>query len=68
MRRKFMLHKSNLNFPKVRFTYIKLTQNFGKQCVPNFILHKFAAMQISQHTYLKEKRDTNVNGNFTKKD
>ena len=43
-------------------------QNFWKQCVPNFILHKFAAMQTSQHTYLKEKTEINVNGNFIKKD
>ena len=38
-----------MNFPKVRVTYIKSAQNFQKQCVPNFILHKFAAIQTSQH-------------------
>ena len=49
MQRKFTLHKINLNFPKVRVTYIKFTQNFRKQCVPNFILCEFAAIQTSQH-------------------
>ena len=43
-----MLHKINRNFPKVRFTYIKLTQN----------------LQTSQHTYLKKKTEINGNGNF----
>ena len=48
--RKFTLHKINVNFPKVRVTvYIKFTQNFQKQCMPNFILCKFAAIQTSQH-------------------
>ena len=42
-----MLHKINANFSKVRFTYIKLTQNFRKQCAPNFVLHEFAAIQTS---------------------
>ena len=37
-RRKFTLNKINANFPKVRFTYIKLTRNFRKQRAPNFIL------------------------------
>ena len=35
---KFTLHKINANFPKVRFTCIKLTRNFQKQRAPNFIL------------------------------
>ena len=30
-------------------------QNFQKQFVPNYILLKFAAIQTSQRTYLKEK-------------
>ena len=38
--KKFTLHKINANFPKVRFTYIKLTRNFRKQYAPNFILRK----------------------------
>ena len=50
------LLKINANFPKVRFTYIKLKRNVRKQCAPNCILHEFAAsMQTSQHTYRKEK-------------
>ena len=49
MRRKFMLHKINTNFPKARFTYITLAQKFRKQCPPNSILHEFAAIQTSQH-------------------
>ena len=47
-----MLHKINANFPTVRFTYIKLTQNFQKQCEPNFILREFAVIQTSQRTYI----------------
>ena len=50
-----MLHKINASFPKVTFTNIKLTRNFRKRCVPNFILREFAAIQTSQHTYLKKK-------------
>ena len=41
---------------KVRFTYIKLTSNFRKQCAPNLILREFASMQTSQHTHLREKQ------------
>ena len=46
--RQFTLHIINVNFPKVRVTYIKFTQNFRKQCVPNFILCEFAAAQTTQ--------------------
>ena len=31
------------------FTCIKLTQNFRKQCAPNFTSHEFAAIQASQN-------------------
>ena len=55
-RRKFTLNKINVNFPKVRFTYIKLTRNFRKQCAPNFILREFATIQASQRTYLKKAK------------
>ena len=44
MLRELTLHKINANFPKVRFTYIILTQNFLKQCAPNFILREFLAI------------------------
>ena len=54
----FTLHKINANFPKVRFTYIELTRHFRKQCAPNFIVREFAAIQTSQHTYLKEKNSS----------
>ena len=47
--REFTLYKINLNFPKVRVTNIKFTQSFRKQCVPDFILCEFAAIQTSQH-------------------
>ena len=47
------LHKINANFPKVSFTYIKLTRKVRKQCAPTFILREFAAIKTSQHTYLK---------------
>ena len=67
--------EENLHYPKLTWIFqklglhtSKLMQNFWKQCVPNFILHKFAAMQTSQHTYLKEKTEININGNFIKKD
>ena len=55
-RRKFTLNKINANFPKVRFTYIKLTRNFRKQCAPNFILREFATIQASQRTYFKKAK------------
>ena len=46
--RKFTFHKINVNLPKVGVKYIKFAQNFRKQCVPNFILHEFPAIQTSQ--------------------
>ena len=49
--------KRNANFPKIRFTYIKLKRNFCKQCAPNFILREFAAIQTSQHIS-KEKNSS----------
>ena len=48
-----MLPKINANFPKVWFTYIKLREIFERL---TFILREFAAIQASQHTYLKEKK------------
>ena len=35
-------------------------QNFQKQFVPDYILLKFAAIQTSQRTYLKEKNSISV--------
>ena len=45
--KKFTLHKINMNFPKVIVKYIKFMRNLRKQSVPNFILHKFTAIQTS---------------------
>ena len=55
--------KDNLRYTKLMWIFsksqvyilIKLTWNFRKQCALNFILCEFAAIQTSQHTYLKEK-------------
>lgn len=41
---------------KIRFTYIKLTLNFRKQCAANFILREFAAIQTSQDTYRERRK------------
>ena len=44
-------------FPKVNFTYIKLTRKFWKQCVSalaNFILREFAAIPTSQQRQLSK--------------
>lgn len=41
---------------KIRFTYIKLTLNFRKQCAANFILREFAAIQTSRDTYRERRK------------
>ena len=51
---KFMLHKIKANFPKVRFTYIKLRRHFRKQllktCAPNITLFDVNLLQYKLHT------------------
>ena len=47
--------KFTRNVPKFRFTYIKRTGNFRKQCAPNFILIEFAVIKTTKHTIQREK-------------
>ena len=68
MPRKLTLQKINANFPKVRFTYITLTQNFLKQCAPNFILREFLAIQTSQYKGDHTVGGWTGHGNFKNKD
>ena len=55
--RTFTSHKINTNFPKVRFTYIKLRRKiiFKNNVHLTLYLREFPAIQTSQHTHLKEK-------------
>ena len=54
MAKKIYEDKLNANFPKIRFTYIKLTRNFCKQCAPNLILREFAAIQNNLNRRTRE--------------
>lgn len=50
MAKKIYEDKLNANFPKIRFTYIKVTRIVSKTtwCARNFILPEFATIQTSQ--------------------
>ena len=54
--------KLNANFPKIRFTYIKLKRNFCKQCAPNFILREFAAIQNNLNRERGEQENKGIQG------
>lgn len=60
--------KLNANFPKIRFTYIKLKRNFCKQCAPNFILREFAAIQnnLNRERGEQENKGIEEQGNRVK--
>ena len=48
--------KINANFQNVRFTYIKKTRSFRKQCASKSNLREFVLIGTSQQmTYLKKK-------------
>ena len=61
MAKKIYEDKLNANFPKIRFTYIKLRRNFCKQCAPNFIYANLLQYKIIW-TGEQENRGTGKQG------